>query len=256
MKRRAFTLLEMLVVISIITIMMALLLVVLGSIRTRGKEVTASIEISQMHTAIGLFKAKYGIEPQIYGSGRNGRFQLSTSYRPSYLLKEATALKAVFPNMDLDDNGMRSETGNPITGPLDLDLLDANQSLVFWLSGGQYRNYRGFSTNPRQPFRRLVSGDANIGPFAEFAHLREHQLVVPSSHRQWVDPWGTPYAVFATPYPAEPFEVSGLLYSQESGNSAPTICPSPPSGTSIRIISAGADKRFGTRDDITDIGID
>ncbi len=65
MKRRKFTLIELLVVIAIIGILMGILLPVLSSVKTKGKEVKAKTDINSIVTACKQYESDYGVLPAI-----------------------------------------------------------------------------------------------------------------------------------------------------------------------------------------------
>lgn len=171
--RPGFTLVELLVVIAIISILAALTMAAVQKVRERGRDVQCRSDITQLETALGQFKQRFGIYPPCFGGHSSGAFRLSTNYNsgnPAQDQPELGILLQMFPRMNPADNGLRrlqtdlSPTiytpansvgdGIPQNNPI---LLDPNQCLVFFLSGGIFTNYTGFAANPTIPF---------CGPFA------------------------------------------------------------------------------------------
>src|SRR5688572_21551932 len=156
-RQAGFTLIELLVVIAIIGVLIGLLLPAVQNVRTSAKRTAAKNEISQIADAIGAYKTKMNVGFIPSGgivnatTNPNGLFQLRSRYYDAAVTPlpaggvrkdsfEAIYLKQVFPFLNLDS-----------TGAPDVDL-DANQTLVFFLTGGGPTNFQGFSTNKQQPF--------------------------------------------------------------------------------------------------------
>jgi prepilin-type N-terminal cleavage/methylation domain-containing protein len=193
-KRSAFTLIELLVVIAIISILAALTGAAVQKVRERGREVQCRNDLTQLETAIGQFKAKFGIYPPCYGSGPGGTFILATNYNftnPPGIDPEFLLLQQMFPRISAGDNGLRQlDAGlaptqmTPLNGGSDGILrtnpvyLDPNQALVFFLSGGGvFTGGAGYATNPLTPFMAPPAGATstsrlNNGPFFEFPQSR------------------------------------------------------------------------------------
>src|SRR5580692_5491533 len=66
--RRAFTLVELLVVISIIAVLAALILPLAGSVNRVKKEDAAQAELQTLESALENYKAKYGTYPPSSGN--------------------------------------------------------------------------------------------------------------------------------------------------------------------------------------------
>lgn len=246
-RRTGFTLIELLVVIAIISILAALTAAAVQKVRDRARDVQMRSDMTQLGTALDQFKQRFGVYPPSSGGGPNGTFMLASTYNttdPEYVY-----LQSIFERMSSGDNGLRRLTGgNPTIAnfanlstqgiPRNTLYLDPNQCLVFFLSGGVFTGYTGFSTNPSSPFLApntstgAVSGRLNNGPFFEgFSASRmlnrdqftESYFTNGSTNavkarwagdpnvggafinqggdysQPWfVDPWGTPYLYFAS----------------------------------------------------------
>jgi hypothetical protein len=159
---------------------------------TRSTQTTA--DIRQIESAIGLFKSKFNVGYlAATGGGPNGEFRLCSSYadaNDNWLdWPEVPYLKQVFSQMDRLDNGLRWN-GRPVT-PDSPRLLDANQSLVFFLTGGPFTKYGGFWQDKQRPCTASGKvGENHIGPFLDFPSSRF------DADGRLLDPWGTPFAYF------------------------------------------------------------
>jgi prepilin-type N-terminal cleavage/methylation domain-containing protein len=199
--RRGFTLIEILIVISIIAIMVGLLVVVISKVSAASKRAANSADMAQIANAIGTYKAKMnvGYIPSCGAGGASGGlFRLRSAYNGNE--PEAVYLKQVWPQLP-GCTGVAGETTG-IPKALEADL-DCNQTLVFFLTGGTVTNFQGFSTNRTNPFTTpsVGSTESRIGPFLTFPDKRYAQgSAVPGAttlHHALLDPFGSPYAYFA-----------------------------------------------------------
>jgi len=174
--RGGFTLIEMMIVITIIAILASLLLVVLGPIIWKGGETNARSEIAKMEQAMGT--ARYELnnsdflpsnlllrEDNRYWNTANGFWAAGAAPAGKYASTVAALYRAFGKNIDLQSqSGMDwNNNGTPDYGG-DL-VLEGHHCLVFWLGGlpsanGQQINAApsvlpitctGFSTNPKYP---------------------------------------------------------------------------------------------------------
>lgn len=195
--RRGFTLIEILIVIAIIAILAGLLVVTIGKVSVSAKNMNTSSDIAQIANAIGTYKSKMAVSyiPSC-GGGTNGTFRLRKQYAGNE--PEAIYLRQVWPQLP-GCMGIATE----FTG-IDRDSdLDANQTLVFFLTGGDTTGFQGFSTNRTNPFTKPAVGstESRIGPFLNFPDKR---YVAGSSvpgadttRPALLDPFGAPFAYFA-----------------------------------------------------------
>lgn len=223
--RSGFTMVEILIVITIIAILMALLLpAVMRAIGTGDRTQNFS-QVNEIGAAIGLAKQKLNL-PQI----PPGPFRLKSVYTGTE--GELLYLTAAWPDVPWTSGGYYL----PLPSGVTQITLDTNQTLVFFLTGGTITNggnvnapFVGFSTNPANPFLPANPGDKRIGPFlqssaknyavygstlyrspifgatADQAQNSKGQAVTEtvtaatqSPPQAWlVDPYGMPYAYFA-----------------------------------------------------------
>jgi len=233
--RPGFTMVELLVVIAIIAILAALTVAAVTRVQEKSRELKVRHDFSSLETSISALRGKNGNAPiPCYGSGPNGTFQLCTQYTDSsgnFLggftagSPEIVILKRMFNRINLFDNGLRVQPANTNTlvagqtGASGPAMLDPNQLLVFFLSGGSFTNYTGFATDPAQPFK-ISGARLNGTPYFEFPKAR---MVKPIDYRNeeisvyqgqrfttpqaddslgnqepwFLDPWGNPYLYFS-----------------------------------------------------------
>jgi prepilin-type N-terminal cleavage/methylation domain-containing protein len=185
--RSGFTLVELLVVIAIIAILAGLLLSAVQAVRGKTDELKVKADFEQLGQALSSFKAKFNRYPPCTGGGPMGTFRLASYYQTRNPMSgtityvtgyndtspEIVVLRALFGRINLLDNGLRrgavavapdadmnGESDNLQTAgvlPTAPALLDPNQLMVFFLSGGSYNEYLGFATSPTMPFSAPAS---------------------------------------------------------------------------------------------------
>jgi hypothetical protein len=244
-------------VIAIIAVLLGLLLPAIQTVRDSARRAGVVAEISQLSNAIATYKTKFRADyiPAFGGGTPNGEFRLCSCYAAyasgTWLnWPEVVYLKSIFPQMNPFDNGLRMQTGQFVTNGVFTPStatnttgspvgLDPNQTLVFFLTGGVFTNYQGFSNNKQEPFAPGVGGEQRIGPFLELASNKYDAT--------WhlLDPYGTPYAYFSfdqylNTYPDRPWPTPrGPVSAYKDGNGKYL----QPRG--FQVISAGKNQRFG-----------
>ncbi|WP_417851011.1 type II secretion system protein [Thalassoglobus sp.] len=191
--RRAFSLVEIMIVLVIIGILLGLLFPAISKAITTARNATVTSEISNLAKAIGEFKLKYGVEPpsRIYLHEDSSNWS-NTDLRT----RESKAfIRQVWPNFDFTyanapTAGELDINGNGMTDSDPIDLRGA-ECLVFFLggvcatedaTGASIRGATGvlgsgsapvtkwfplgFSTDPEMPFAR--GSGTRVGPFFEF----------------------------------------------------------------------------------------
>jgi type II secretory pathway pseudopilin PulG len=223
-RRPGFTVIEVLVVVSILILLVALLLPAVQRARDVGTRTVNYSQIGEIGSAIGEAKQVLGL-PQI----PPGPFTLKNKYLGNE--PELGILLTAWPQLNTSATGLIPAAQG---GKQDSEvILDSNQTLLFFLTGGTVTNFTGFATNPAQPFTVGNPGDNRKGPFlqvsnkyfstapsnAGFNLLTTHSVAqLPTSqtnatakldavvvtvgkqtpaHAWLVDTYGMPYAYFA-----------------------------------------------------------
>ena len=256
--RRAFTLIELMIVIVIILILLGLIVPAIGNVRSAAIRAQVRTEISNFEAAITAFKQQFNMDPPsgivLYEDGSASWDQRSKGF-----------VRQMWPQfnfaLDKDINGDGDAN--------DVIALNAGECLVFFLGGvyekatdGKFRVY-GFSKNPARPFLNpgssvtalSASNSSRLGPFFEFDGGRfvdtdndnapEYLDSFPSQQK--------PYLYLSSyggrGYRAADYAGTGLLDVYREGDPSVT----PPSTAdpvfkpkSYQIISPGADYQFGT----------
>jgi general secretion pathway protein G len=199
--RVAFTLVELLVVLSIIILLVSLTAAAVLKFLVQGPTVTTRTEISQLETAIQNFLSNRKVD---YIPSRIKLCKVPTGNNGYDLSKQLDKdsyqyLHRIFPQLDdatwgngIDWNGKGN--ANPS------ETLEGDQCLVFFLGGIPATNpntSQGFSTNPRNP-ADLNSTANRIGPFYEFKSNRLRDLRG-NGYFSYLDGFGkSPYAYFSS----------------------------------------------------------
>lgn len=158
--RSAFTLLELLAVIVIISILIALILPALQGAFRNANNAEVSAEFTQLDSAIQAFTQDFGgVEPW-------SAVVLSEAGGASWNAQSKTRIRRLWPQFNFavarDINGDGDST--------DQIVLTGAEALVFFLGGvhdpGEPGILRGFSKNPVNPFQ--ITGDSRTAVYHEF----------------------------------------------------------------------------------------
>jgi prepilin-type N-terminal cleavage/methylation domain-containing protein len=158
-RRKGFTLIEILIVVTIIAILAGLLLSAFGPASQSAREAQVIAEMQSLKAAITVFKTEFNMEPPS---------SIVIAESPagwSTLPVDRALLKRLWPSFNFGI--ARDFNGDGDT--MDVVALDGAECLVFFLGGvvdpssGQLR---GFSKNPGNPF--AIDNATRQGPFHEF----------------------------------------------------------------------------------------
>ncbi|MGC3969285.1 MAG: prepilin-type N-terminal cleavage/methylation domain-containing protein [Pirellulales bacterium] len=184
--RAGFTLIEMLVVITIIGMLMALVSVAVWKALERAKQTKIIVEIGQLQTAVQSYKEKYQQYPPSLS-------QTDVNDRKVRFMRH---VQIAFPNANYQTdvntfNTIRTQlmSGTGVTAQpynyknqagdirqLDLNTLDQAEAIVFWLGGFPTpynssssaavanRRIYGFHRDADAPFRRDVAAAEGLDP--------------------------------------------------------------------------------------------
>ncbi|MEQ9409711.1 MAG: prepilin-type N-terminal cleavage/methylation domain-containing protein [Fuerstiella sp.] len=161
--RSGFTLLELLAVITIISILLALILPAIGGAMRNARNAEVSAEFTRLTTSITSFKAEYNLEPW-------SEILLPENWVATPCTATSrTRIRRIWPQFNFEP---RDGSGNPIffdfngdglfTGDPnradDAVFLNGSECLVFFLGGMRTMQpdvgLIGFSKNPINPFTR------------------------------------------------------------------------------------------------------
>jgi prepilin-type N-terminal cleavage/methylation domain-containing protein len=277
--RGGFTLVELLVVITIIAIMFALISAAAVKIIGKGDEVKLRSEISQLSLAVNAFKQQFAV----------GYVPDRIVLPPGYDSATAQYFKSVWPRLSSSTQPVNANTLGTGTSPITVNgvtyprgvfdywqvpgnnpiILQGDQALVFWLAGpSENPNFPNYpSTPPMPPANRLnwssdvtdpmKPGGSRLTTFFSFPNNRLQYFAGTGTRTanfpSFVDVYGgAPYLYFSTNRADNNYTsnitfaavtVNPYLVSGTVGSS--TSPPRFANPSSFQIISAGKDGSFG-----------
>jgi prepilin-type N-terminal cleavage/methylation domain-containing protein len=242
-RRAAFTLIELMVVMAILTIMISLLLAGVNRVRIAAKRTNTHTEIRELGQGISMFKQKFSVDyvPSKIVLREDGAYVLNSAdaNRNKLELDSINWLKSAWPFLtfpvDWNQNGS-------IQTNVAIDL-EGDQCLVFFLGGiNENGQLTGFSTNKRNP---MDPTPQRIGPFIQFQVDRLRDVRGVNGFRSYIDPWKVQPYLYFTSYGKQ----AGYKASDSTLGVTPYVDPATNKAMSsdgFQIICAGEDKLFGT----------
>ncbi|GAB4155539.1 MAG: hypothetical protein Tsb009_32310 [Planctomycetaceae bacterium] len=240
--RVAFTLLELLIVISIIALLAALLTPALYAVFTRTKEARVRAEITGLENALNDFKGHYKTD---YPPSSIKLYENKAGWDSDPAARKA--IRRIF-GLEFNFNTPRAWIGGGATGR----TLNGSECLVFFLGGrpqlsGSTWILHGFSKSKADPFK--LGGSNRIQFFTEFAPDRlsdndgdgfpEYNDIFNEPSRQ------RPYLYASTTrtgaYVAGDLAPSGMTSVYHQGSAS-----NPWKKGAFQIISPGQDHSYGT----------
>jgi prepilin-type N-terminal cleavage/methylation domain-containing protein len=263
--RRGFTLVELLAVITILSILIALLLPAIFGARRNALIVQVTSDITTLDNAIKAFKNEFGMEPP----SQITLFETANQWSPA----SQAVIGRLWPQFDFTLNRDFNLDGN-ISGSV---TLYGAECLVFFLGGattyvdansnGVYDSsetvitVNGFSKNPADPFAPIAAGVTatgnRLGPFYQFndqnrlisAQTNSNGISFTFSYGDPISGRQVPY-LYLSSYDGQGYNANDLgtlpdnltngYYLNGTSASSPAWNP-----TGYQIISAGFDRRYG-----------
>jgi prepilin-type N-terminal cleavage/methylation domain-containing protein len=182
--RAAFTLVELLVVITIIGILAALITVAAVGALKKAREAEIKSEINQIDTAINEYKNKVTAFPPNCQTDNPSPSTTSPGFiNETQVLEDLKRhIKQIAPRSQEPEELLRAMVGlNPVTSGIANNKLNggmtAGEATVFWLSG--------FSNDPKYP----ISGERGPSYLVQTFNDAANRTLDPVEGRKWVFPF-------------------------------------------------------------------
>lgn len=197
-RRRGFTLVELLVVITIIGILAGLITGAAFLVRTKGKIAAVKAELSQLDMALQNYKQKHGEFPPDFANVAHPTPAVAADARNAVLRH----LRKAFPRYQPVGSGATTNDWDRFCYDVSNNYginpasFDAAAALVFWLGGlpettsGAAWKPAGFHSDPQFPFKQ---GLPRTEPFFDF---KPERLVASTLHYSPPGDIAAPYVYF------------------------------------------------------------
>ncbi len=281
--RRGFTMVELLVVMTILLVLMSLSLSAVQRVRAKARELKVRNDISQLSASIQAFKSNKQVS---YIPSLIKLCNTSTNYGTTQFDLDSQAyLKKVWPRLSTpglppgvwtvydqtNTNPKLRSLGwfpnDPNASANSVYILEGWQSMVFFLGGMQVgTGCIGFSTNPANP---TLQFDPSVSPPQPTFRMEQPYFDFPTDRLlpgtnnlgtttlAFQDPYGTFYAYFSSTY-GNDYNRYGALYGSDCTSLSVAPYYDAPGNfvvyynrDSFQIISAGKDQAFGLGSTLT-----
>ena len=187
--RSAFTIIEVLIVITVILVLAGLILAASGYVQTKGKRSRAEAEIAAISTALENYKADNGIYPIDAENGTTNTLDARTMFDPT-AAQYAAASVFLYKELSGDPIGNRIPTGKSYFSFKPNMLLPKNQAQTVSAIADPFGYSYGYSTayqaNPAKGYNPTFDLWSTSGTGTG---LTPNPSPGPTPQDQWIKNW-------------------------------------------------------------------